>query len=209
MNLLQKTEQIWNSCVSRAGKLQQPEMAEMFWKMEINRLKNNLAPKYFELKQALEDAKIMKSSGTPSNDTWCLITLRPEDGAVPLHRFIYDVDIFCKKSLFLDGEWVFEQCGENDSESGKGFHAHCLMKCKSYVNVKDIINAYKFIKYNCIIQVGRKDGKTKFIRNDKDLDFTRNYINGDKHDDAKSARCVQDKIWRIEKNIKTKYRKLE
>lgn len=218
MNLLAKTDQLWTMCIKEAIKRQKindeigvpfdyMEYANLLWKQELDRIKNQLAPKYFELEAVLQTAKIIKNKNLNSlSSKQCLLSLRPEDNAVNLHKFIYDVNLVAKKSLFLEGEWVFEQCSETKENAGKGFHAHLLMVCKNYVNVKDIVNACNFIKYNCKIQVGDKKGK-KFLHTEKDLDFCRNYIRGEKYNDEKNKRVIIDKIWRKENKIEELYTK--
>lgn len=181
MNLLAKTEQLWSKCVkdslARSHTMESLGMpfdwlahANTLWAHEIERIKTQLAPKYFELEEALRSSKIIKEKckNIEFSGKWVLITLRPEEGAINLHRFIYDVNVLAQKPLFIEGEWVFEQCGDNEESVGKGFHSHLLMNCKAYVNVKDITTACGFIKYNCIIQVGSKKGQ-KFIRTDTDF----------------------------------------
>lgn len=218
MNLLQKTEQLWTKCIKKAverkfqmEELQQPfdymEYAEGLWKQELIAIKTRLAPKYMELEAVLKECNIIKKdNSTPIEGRYCMITLRPEEGAVNLHRFIFDVKELAHKNLFNKGEWVFEQSGETEEEAGKGFHAHMLMSVKDYVQVKDILNACKFIKYNCMIQVGRKTGQ-KFIRGEKDLNFATNYIRGDKHDASKEIKVNIDKLWRPKKGIEEIYTK--
>lgn len=220
MNLLAKTDQLWTMCVKQAidQKFRMEQIGQEFdymdhanklWDQQLDRIRNQLAPKYHELEAVLRTANIIKNKDLNSlNGKHCFITLRPEPGAINLHRFIFDVKKFADKDLFLSGEYVFEQKGYTEEEMGIGFHAHLLMSCKDYVQVKDIINAYKFIKYNCVIQIGdKKDKKKKFLRTEKDLEFVKNYIRGFKHNEEKEKCVIIDKIWRKKIEIEEIYTK--
>jgi len=219
MNLLAKTDEIYRRIVAKAnhdyfadetfvnqmGGLK--TYTKILWDKEMDRIRQ-LAPLYHELKQVLTDEKIISNKNDNPDrlpNKWCLLTLRPENDVVPLKSFITDVEKLTKKTAFINGYYCFEQTGESNEDSGKGFHAHLLLKCKDYIKgVKDILQQTNFIKYNCMIQVGSKKGK-KFILDKTNFDMTLNYIKGDKHNDAKEASCFQNIIWRQNENLKDLY----
>lgn len=138
------------------------------------------------------------------SDKWVLITLRPEDGATSLSNFIYDVNTLLGKNMFLKKEWCYEQTGKTEEEQGKGFHCHILATVKNYVNVADIVKATGFIRYNCLTQIGSKNGK-KFLHDERDLQFCKNYIRGEKHNTEKDLSVCIDKIWRKQNGLKDIY----
>lgn len=215
MNLLAKADQIYSKCVKEAVELSNSgiglnglsiaEYSNLLWDKEMNRIRQRLAPKYHELREVLTECKILKEKKENSLPTkWVLITLRPEDGACHPSKLLLDTEKLANKSLFTQGEWTIEQTGESPNEAGKGFHTHLLMECKSYVNVKDIITACNFIKYNCIIQIGRKTG-VKFLRNQQDLEFCKNYIRGEKHNEEKETACAINLVWRKNNGFENLY----
>lgn len=176
------------------------------WDIEKNRLKDKIIPAYFELKDILEEFKVIVRDNTEKlPERYVFITLRPEPDACLLKTFMYHCETFFKKNLFINSEWVFEQAGKTELEQGNGFHCHGIAMVKNYVAVKDIIRAYEFIPYNCILQIGRKDSKTKFITKQQDLDYARNYIRGDKFNAEKEKAVIIDKIWREKNQISAIY----
>lgn len=186
------------------GKIGYKEWAEKEWKAELEKIKKDIIPKYFELKNLLEEEGVIRKDNDGLEGKWAMITLRPEPGVCKIHTFINDCSKFFGKALFLEKSYVFEQTGKTIEEAGQGFHCHGIVKCKNYVNVKDITTAYTFIPYNCILQIGSKTGK-KFLHSQKDLEFARNYINGNKFNDEKMKAVEIDKIWRADLKLKDIY----
>lgn len=222
MNLLSQTDRLFRKAEKRTKewkKLYQDQeipdnqITELLkerlkeeWEVEMTRLKNEIIPRYFELKNILEEAKVIQRDNNESlAERHVFISLRPEENACKLSTFVYDVEKFFTKNLFENPEWVFEQTGKNAEEAGKGFHAHGIAKVKKYVQIKDIVRAYQFIPYNCILQIGRKDSRTKFITKQRDLDFCKNYIRGDKHCEEKEPAVIINKLWREKNKLKTIY----
>lgn len=214
MNLLQQTEKIYKSCWKSAmtdDLLNQipegftfSEWLERKWKMEMGIIRKQIIPKYHELKQVLIEGKVMKSDEEKIKDRWALITLRPEPNSCNLQQFIKDVNKVVNKSLIIECEYAFEQTGDNDNNIGQGFHVHILAKLRENCNVQHIITACKFIKYNCIVQVGSKTGK-KFLSTNSDLEYCKNYIRGDKHNKDKEPAVAMDKIWRMQNGLQDLY----
>lgn len=225
MNLLAQTDRLFSKAEKKAQKHMellwasnpdfflstnsieyQKETTAKFFDGELSRLENEIIPRYFQLKKLLEDKKVICNDPTEKlSERHVFITLRPEENTCCLQTFMYHCEQFFKKNLFINSEWVFEQTGKTELEQGKGFHCHGIAIVKNYVAVKDIIKAYEFIPYNCILQIGRKDSKTKFITNERDLDYARNYIRGDKHNDEKEKAVIIDKIWREKNKINEIY----
>lgn len=219
MNLLAQTDRLFSKAEKRAIKYRTyyecqnielkstlKEDIQKEWNIEITRLKEDIIPRYFELKQILEEGKIINRDNTEKlPERYVFITLRPEENVCNLKTFIYHTETFFKKNLFNDSVWAFEQCGKTNEDCGKGFHAHGIAKVKNYVQVKDIIKAYEFIPYNCILQIGRKDSKCKFITKPIDLEYANNYIRGEKHNEEKNKSVIIDKIWREKNNLKDLY----
>jgi len=178
------------------------KLREMYIKQHLEHIERNLAPLCRELRTLLIKEEIMAPPDHPLDlvGKWAWITLRPEPGAVPLKTFVSDIAKVAAKNLFTEGSWVYEQVGKTAEEAGEGFHTHMLMRVKDYVQVKDILNALKFISYRCQKQIGN-DNK-KFIWKQKDLDFLQNYIAGDKHNQEKEAAVAIDAIWRETNGLK-------
>lgn len=214
MNLLQQTEKIYKNCWCRAtldeanGVIPEgysfAEWVELKWKNEMINIKEILAPKYHELKQILVESRICSSDDESLQGRFALITLRPEENTVSLSAFKNDIKKLVDKSLFLDYHYVLEQTGKSEEEMGRGFHTHILAKLKKHTNVQHITTACNFIKYNCIIQVGSKNGK-KFLKTKNDYDYCMNYIQGEKHNKEKEAAVQIDKIWRVRNEIQSIY----
>jgi len=180
------------------------KLREMYIKEHLEHIEKNLAPLCRDLRTLLIKEEIMAPPDHPLDQVgkWVWITIRPEQGVVSLMTFVSDVTKLAAKNLFTEGSWVYEQVGKTAEEAGDGFHVHMLMKVKDYVQVKDILNAVKFISYKCQTQIGEKDKNKKFVWKQKDLDFLQNYMAGDKHNKAKDAAVAIDAMWREANQLK-------
>jgi len=201
VNLLERVDRELRACEKEAMRvchldpnINYHERVRLEWQTKLDRIKF-IAPFYNDMEDALREVGILKTEDNKLSKKYAMITLRPEEGICKFHTFKYDCEKFFKKSLFINYELAYEQIGTTVDDTGKGFHCHAIVCVKDYVNVKDIITAYKFIPYNCIIQIGSKSG-TKFIRTERDLSYARNYIRGDKHNKEKEASVAMDKVWR-------------
>lgn len=124
----------------------------------------------------------------------CLITIRPPTGTC-FTTFRMGVERYVKRGLFIKGEYAFEQCGESEDTLGNGFHVHILANVKDYVQFKELNrDVHKDIQGDFMFQVG--NDKKKFLRTPTDLEFCRNYIRGDKHNDDKRAAVSLNATWR-------------
>jgi len=133
---------------------------------------------------------------------WITINPKPE---ASLQRFIALLNNFVKRKPVLDYVYNIEQRGETESDNGKGFHSHLLIKWVKAQN--------KYVKQFCVSTfksvVGYPSEQIINIRrispdiyNDKLA-----YLNGLKWDPDKDAKIVQDIIFRKKNNILELYKK--
>lgn len=126
-----------------------------------------------------------------NGERWYFITVRPPE-LTNWIDFKYDVEHFWSKwqSKWLEGVYVFEQKGENESELGKGFHWHARI-CTSTINyykshvLRDLKRTFHYVAPNCI--------KVEAI---KSLERCIEYMQGDKKSDAKKPAVLMDSVWR-------------
>lgn len=167
---------------------------------EINRFKEECKIALRLRDVAMEVGLIKSTSPQPLKleggwvGKYCLITIRPPHGSC-FTTFRLGVERYVKRPYFLNGEYAFEQCGENEDEIGNGFHVHILARVKEYCQFKELNrDVHKDIQGDFMFQVG--SDKKKFLRTQTDLEFCQNYIRGDKHDDAKRAAVSWNAEWR-------------
>lgn len=140
---------------------------------------------------------------------YCMITIRPAPRTC-FATFREGVFKFVERGLFVGGEYAFEQLGENDDELGEGFHCHIVAEVKGYVQVKEIVRDAKTdIKVPHICQVGedeeKKKNARKFFKTERDLEYSRNYIRGRKHNDEKEAAISWNPKWRMRECLNDLY----
>jgi len=133
----------------------------------------------------------------------CLMTIRPDNGT-DFATFKHDVETFTKRCYLLNGEYAFEQCGECEEELGNGFHVHILAQVKNYVQFQELKrDVHKDVRGQFMFQVG--NDRHKFLKTETDLEYCRNYIRGDKHNEDKVAACLLNDTWRAMNNLNEIY----
>lgn len=204
------TEKLYRECCKRVARMElldpsinYHERVDLEFEAERQAF-IRLKPKITAMMEAYREVGLLGKQPIGLEGKWVFVTLRPEEGATDLRNFINDCYVFVNKGMFLQKEYVFEQTGKTEESAGTGFHCHILANVKSYVNVKDIITAWSFVKYNVIIQIGSKTGK-KFLKDETDLEFCKHYIRGEKHNKDKEPAVAIDKIWRKTMGLKDIY----
>lgn len=125
-----------------------------------------------------------------------MLTVRPPDGTNWV-TFKRNTEEFVTK--WQDGwhwyEYAFEQKGETKENMGHGFHVHLIFATskknyyKSHV-LRDAQRAWTYVAANCI--------QVDVIKN---LARARQYIRGDKGDEAKARAVAFNEHWRARMNI--------
>lgn len=132
--------------------------------------------------------KLMDSDACVEN--WYSINVRPKPG-VNAKDFIYLCHEFCKRKMFLHGEYCFEQKGESDETMGNGFHMHLTAICK-YAKAKILTDTLSTFK-NYAQPQGIKIFK---IKTKADLERRNAYLRGTKVGEDKQAALPFDVKWR-------------
>lgn len=128
------------------------------------------------------------------------ITLAPPENEISIDNFIKKTLEFCEFKYIKQYLFVIEQRfngvpNEKYSKLGDGMHIHILID-KGTHKLSDVKRDIKrkFAGYEMIMDFS--------FRNPKDIIKTQNYMLGDKKDDDKQLKQIQDKQFRIQKGLK-------
>jgi len=159
-----------------------------FCKLELQR----------ELEMAQEIEKMMASMKVKAY----FVTFRPLQG----------IDTVIKAVInFLETqsdhyELCFEQKGETLETMGEGAHAHMIVWSDAYSHAftSKTINCFKKFMGTEWHPTSLKIGNnfSKVLKTQKDIDFTRNYMAGQKENATKDAAVKIDKLWREQLGLK-------
>lgn len=140
------------------------------------------------------------------NNTYCFITVNPKN-TILLSTFIKSIEKSVHRNIFTDYRYVYEQRGNSESEVGKGFHCHMLVKRNL---------DYKPSKVSSLLQNTFKDivgdSKNNSLLNIQHIgsDFAKDkdeYMNGVKTGEGKDKKQQMDIIWRLKEKLESVYGK--
>jgi len=131
---------------------------------------------------------------------WYLLTVRPPHD-ICFGTFSNRIELFVNRTMISSAEYSYEQTGESLDELGKGFHCHLVLH-SPYAPSKllEIINK-DFVGWHSVVG---KDSQ-KYLKCKRDLEFARNYIRGEKHNDSKKPAVLMNTAWREKLKLKTLY----
>lgn len=181
------------------------------------RLQCKLAVKLRDV--AIEEGLIQppKTQGTPMledspllSGLYALITIRPAPGSC-LVFFETRVAQWMERPYIIGAEYVFEQVGEDEETMGEGFHAHAVVHLKKSTRAgaiaKDITGDMEPMA--CLVQIGEDPAKhskpKKFLKTQRDLEWSLNYIRGDKHNPEKADAVAVNEMWRKLNGLQERY----
>jgi len=133
-------------------------------------------------------------------DKWFLVTWRPPHDT-KLTAFGI-VEEYLRKNYILKWECALEQKGDSLETMGFGAHVHMIVRSQHYPSDFTRNTLTHFGKTG-MIQIGNRF--CKYLKTAKDLDMAKNYIRGEKHDEAKKAACDIDVLWRAKHKLKELY----
>jgi len=134
------------------------------------------------------NTQLIETDATVEN--WYSINIRPKPG-VYFKDFLYLCHEFCKRKMFIHGEYVFEQKGESEETMGEGFHMHLTAICK-YAKSKILTDTLSTFKKYAEPQ-GIKIIK---IKTKADLERRNLYLRGQKVGEDKQKAIPFDALWR-------------
>ncbi len=164
-----------------------------------------LGPKMIEIKNYEKEVKVKLKElvAKDHNNGYCFITINPKKD-VDLDTFRDKIDKFVKRNMFQEYRYVLEQRGATADATGKGFHAHLLLKrnldykpSKIGVNTKNSFKGITDVDNPAILNI-------QHIGEDfaKDKD---EYMTGVKTGEGKDEKQAIDILWRKENNIESVY----
>lgn len=131
---------------------------------------------------------------------YALITINPRPDS-DLQEFVELVHKSIKKKWITEYIYTFEQRGTKEDKYGTGHHCHMLLyregKRPSELS-REFHNTFKHLIGNA------KHIDIRYV-SEKDADNCRAYINGDKKDEKKKAKCEADDLWRTENALEKVY----
>lgn len=130
-----------------------------------------------------------------------LVTIRPKHNA-NFSIFKMNTESFVKKweKKWEWWEYAFEQCGEDDSTLGNGFHVHILLATttENYFPSHIIRDAFKIFHLQC-------EEQCIDVRLKKNIGTAHAYICGDKADKTKLTAITMNHLWRDRQDVAPLY----
>lgn len=162
-----------------------------------------------EIKDKQEELKnqLKEKLANEHNNGYLFITINPND-KTQIEYFLKKVIKFIHRNFSDEASAVIEQRGVNETELGKGFHAHIALKRNLNYRPSDIIKGAKNTFKDCC------DTKNSALLNIQIIgkDFHKDkleYINGIKTGEGKSDKQIMDRLYRKNNNIDIVYNALK
>lgn len=162
-----------------------------------------------EIKDKQEELKnqLKEKLANEHNNGYLFITINPND-KTQIEYFLKKVIKFIHRNFSDEASAVIEQRGVNETELGKGFHAHIALKRNLNYRPSDIIKGAKNTFKDCC------DTKNSALLNIQIIgkDFHKDkleYINGIKTGEGKSDKQIMDRLYRKNNNIDPVYNALK
>lgn len=203
----------WTNATAQ-GKLMLEE-EKQFFKTQYRKLLNmkyeleTLGEPMKELKKDQEELKnqLKEKLANEHNNGYLFITINPND-KTKIDHFLKKVIKFIHRNFCDEASAVIEQRGVNETELGKGFHAHIALKRNLNYRPSDIIKGAKNTFKDCC------DTKNSALLNIQIIgkDFHKDkleYINGIKTGEGKSDKQIMDRLYRKNNNIDIVYNALK
>lgn len=172
-------------------------------KMMAEELGEGMKKIKYENKRMLK--KILEIGASERNTLYLWITINPKKD-VKLDKFLNQLNKYATRKMFLEYMYVVEQRGDTESDAGKGFHAHMLLKRdvgykpskviknskNTWKNMTDVENPSIFNFNWC---------PEEFIKDKKEY-----MSSGGKTGENKDTKQTIDILWRKKNNIKSFYK---
>ncbi len=148
--------------------------------------------------------KLKEQTAREHNNSHLFITINPKP-KTNLEEFVKKVQKFIKRNFCDEASAVIEQRGEEETELGKGFHAHIALKRNVNYRPSDIVKGAKNTFKNCC------DVKKPELLNVRihGSDFHKDkmeYIQGIKTGEGKSKKQEMDVLFRQKNNLEIVYK---
>lgn len=127
-------------------------------------------------------------------------TIRKPLSTIEQRNFIQKCHEFSKRKCWIQGEYCFEQKGENKEECGWGIHAHftVISKYAKAETLRETLSTFKGMVQCSGIKVIKIPSKT-------DLERRNQYLRGIKVGEEKQKAIEWDTIWRDQIGIENIY----
>lgn len=162
-----------------------------------------------EIKDKQEELKnqLKEKLANEHNNGYLFITINPND-KTQIEYFLKKVIKFIHRNFSDEASAVIEQRGVNETELGKGFHAHIALKRNLNYRPSDIIKGAKNTFKDCCDTKNPALLNTQIIGKDFHKDKLE-YINGIKTGEGKSDKQIMDRLYRKNNNIDIVYNALK
>lgn len=136
-------------------------------------------------------------AGAVEKEAYYFVTVNPKP-EIELQALQKQVDGYVKQKHVESVEWVYEQRGTCESDSGHGKHVHMLVKTNTNKAdfAKRTVGKFKTLVGNAK-HVDIRVVKTEW------LEDKRKYMRGEKEGDGKKEKCEEDVRWRARNNIQS------